>query len=130
MTRRISFPGVMLALFIAGCSEQEIGHIERVTGKAWDKAQNATSRISAELGVDANDPLGKWEDGGLIRKVQQRLQWDQQLQGSSIKVQIESEEVVLTGNVKDERQRQRAVQLAETTDGVHRVKDTLQIVAE
>src|SRR5262245_23159795 len=115
MPRRISNSGIMLAILIAGCSEQEIGRIENVTGKAWDKAQSATSRITAELGIDAKDPLAKWEDGGLTRKVQQRLQWDQQLQGTSIKVQIESEEVVLTGNVKDEGQRQRAVQLAETT---------------
>lgn len=130
MPRRISHAGIMLAILVAGCSEQEIGRIEKVTGKAWDKTQSAASRLTAELGIDTKDPLAKWEDGGLVRKVQQRLQWDQQLQGASIKVQIDSEEVVLTGNIKDEAQRRRAVQLAETTDGVRRVKDTLEIVAE
>jgi hypothetical protein len=119
-----------LIVFAAGCSDQEVSKIEKVTGKAWDKAQAMTQQAGAELGVDLYKSAGKWEESELLRRVRQRLQWDQNLRGSDIKVQIEQEEIILTGKVRDENQRQRAVQLAESTDGVQRVKETLQIVAE
>lgn len=124
-------PAFLLLFFalVPGCSEQEVGKIEKVTGKAWDRARGATSQMGDELGIDLEFP-GKPDEMGLLRRVQQRLKWDQQLSGASIKVQIVQEEVVLSGNVRDESQRHRAVQLAESTDGVRKVKDVLQIVVQ
>jgi osmotically-inducible protein OsmY len=118
-----------LLLVLVGCSEQEVAKIEKVTGKAWNKAEKSAKHVSVELGLDLEGATTKLEDLTLPRRVQQRLQWDGLLKGAEIKVQIDQDQIVLTGSVRDETQRQRAVQLAESTDGVRTVKDILQIQA-
>ena len=60
-------------------------------------------------------------------RVLTRLRWDKQLRDAAIEVHADEGVVELRGNVADEKQKQWAVQLAESTVGVERVTDNLTV---
>jgi hyperosmotically inducible periplasmic protein len=61
-------------------------------------------------------------------RVYSRLHWDKQLAKFEIQVESPSDEtVVLVGRVTDQKERQRAVQLAKETVGVKKVVDRLVV---
>jgi len=126
MSSRLKLGLCILAL-AAGCSDKDVRKIEKVTGKAWNKAEKAGQQLGAELGLDLERAASRWEDLTLPGRVEQRLRWDQLLRGADIKVQIEQDQVVLSGTIASETQRRRAVELAESTDGVQNVREALQI---
>ena len=61
------------------------------------------------------------DDSAITAKVKSSLLADSVVSGSVIDVDTTAGMVSLTGFVKDERERQRAVQLAQNIDGVTRV---------
>jgi len=65
---------------------------------------------------------------GVQGRVYGRLRWDKALAETRIDITVEDQEVVvLSGLVKDEETRQKAIKLAEDTVGVAEVIDRLQI---
>lgn len=114
------------ALCILGCSERDADRISKVSGKALDKANEFTSHASERIGLSIRSAKGNLDQLELTGRVYARLNWDQPLQGSAIKVSADKGHITLTGNVKDEAQRRRAVDLTQSTAGVDKVTDTLQ----
>lgn len=118
---------LVAAVFGSGCSEQEVKRIERVTGKAWDKVRQGGAVVGAELGLDLDNWQESWKHLTLPRLIEQRLRQDAALRGADIRVQIQGEEIVLSGTVMEDAQRQRAVQLTQSVQGVSRVRDALRL---
>jgi hyperosmotically inducible protein len=67
------------------------------------------------------------DDGWITTKVKWFLTGDSLLKGSNISVETKDRVVVLTGTVKTETGRKRAIALANDTDGVSKVVDHLTI---
>lgn len=123
--------GLLLPLaWILGCSESEIKRIERVTGKAWDKARQASAQIGAELGLGADDWKATWNRLTLPRLIEQRLRQDPALRGADIRVQIEADQIVVTGTVQEEPQRVRALEVIRSVDAQAKVRESLRIVGD
>jgi osmotically-inducible protein OsmY len=104
-------------LLLAGCDDQETAKISKVGNQALHKAENLATEAGEKLGLP----------NSIAQRVQQRLQWDKHLDGAKIAVQGEHGKVILTGSLKTDDQRQRAVGLAEATVGVKEVVDQLTL---
>jgi osmotically-inducible protein OsmY len=63
----------------------------------------------------------------LAARVDARLRWDKSLEGAHIEVRATSADIALRGTLRDESQRPRAVELAESTLGVDKVSDEMTV---
>lgn len=120
---RLAGCGILSLVALCGCNDQDAERIGRVGGKAFDKANELTNDAGDKIGLSIRNAKSNLEVPG---RVQTRLKWDQGLQGAAIKVGADKEGVTLSGTVKDEFQRRRAIELAETTIGVTKVTDKLE----
>jgi osmotically-inducible protein OsmY len=108
-------------LVLCGCNQQDADGLGRVSKQVLAQASTVT------------EPLRDRFDSGVRglasvkERVQARLQWDKQLADVAIEVHVAAGVVELKGNLKTDDQRQRAIELAENTQGVERVNDALQI---
>jgi len=113
------FPALCLlaTLFLAGCDDQETAKISKVGNQALHKAETLATEASEKLGLP----------NSVSQRAHQRLLWDKHLEGARIDVQGEHGKIILTGTLKTDDQRQRAVSLAEATVGVKEVVDQLTL---
>jgi osmotically-inducible protein OsmY len=123
--------GVAAGIVLAagqGCDSQDSDRIARV-------ARCVSDRIEAV----APKTAGNWENLPLLKsspehvslqsRVASRLRWEKSLEGSQIQVQASDKTVELKGTVANLQQRRRAVALAESTVGVEKVEDHLEVPA-
>ncbi|MBM4070684.1 MAG: BON domain-containing protein [Planctomycetes bacterium] len=124
---RALFLGFGLLPF-AGCSRGDSDCLARIARKVSCRVGDATAEIKNSLGTGWQDVGGEL---GVEARVTARLRWDKALADAAIEVKLHDGEIELTGVVKDEAQRQRAIEIAGSTSGVEKVADQLQIqVAE
>jgi len=77
---------------------------------------------------DANRTVGQTlDDAGITMKVKGKFLEDPDVKGLKIDVDTREGVVYLTGSVKSENEKQKAVQLARETDGVRDVQANLEI---
>ncbi|HMP00963.1 MAG TPA: BON domain-containing protein [Gemmatales bacterium] len=110
---------LMLAGLLAGCEEREIAAMRQVGKRAVEKSDALAQVAAQRLGGFAQPEEEAPPD--LAQRVRWRLQWDQKLAKLEIGIEVTGDEVRLTGVVPEAEQRQRAVELAESTFGVARV---------
>jgi osmotically-inducible protein OsmY len=111
---------LFLLLLAAGCSRQDTECLARIGRKLADKAHAAADVVGkADVGW-------KRADLTVTERVSQRLRTEKLLEGITIDVRGDTE-VELRGAVQTAQQRQRALDLAESTTGVEKVTDSLQI---
>ena len=113
----------LLVLSSPGCNRQDVDALGRIGRRVLDRTQVAVSPLREKFdhtlkGIGAT---------GLRERVQQRLQWDKALADATIEVAVSDAAIELKGTLKRIEQRQRAVELAESTAGVERVTDHLQV---
>jgi hypothetical protein len=113
-----------LAGLTAGCSRQDTERLARIGKHIAAHAEALTADCRAGLGSSWN---GVGEGVGLGARVGARLRWDKDLAGLPIQVHAVAGTVELKGTVRELAQRRRAVELAESTTGVEKVNDQLQI---
>jgi osmotically-inducible protein OsmY len=109
-----------------GCSQKDAERIGLVSGKALAKAGELTANAGAQLGIDLRKAQADLDELQLAGRIQVRLKWDRALQGAHIQVRADGDNVTLTGQVESEPQRQRALELAQSTEGVTKVHDALE----
>jgi osmotically-inducible protein OsmY len=136
-----AFPPILVVatlLALPGCSDQDANRISRVSDKAWQRAN--------KMGVEAGDKLGinvrqagkqtqqkldvikpQSDSKELSERVLTRLKWDDLLEGLNIKVRADKGVITLSGSVRNEMQRRRAMALAESTKGVEKVLDSMEL---
>jgi len=90
--------------------------IGNTTQKAGDAVGNASRKAGRQV-----------SDGWITSKIESKLAADSLVKGSDISVATDQHVVTLTGTVKSEPARKRALSIANHTDGVARVTDDLQL---
>jgi hyperosmotically inducible protein len=106
--------------------------------KATDGVKSVTDklRVAAERGTDVTgaarqagkDAGRKITDGWITSKIYAQFLTETALDDSDIDVDVTKGAVTLTGAVRSDAGRQRAVAIAKATDGVKDVKDSLKVV--
>jgi osmotically-inducible protein OsmY len=111
-------------LLLTGCVRQDTEILVRVGRKLADKAQSSTTDLREKL------PFRLTTVGAppsLSHQVQQRFASDKILADIKFEVHVRGAEVELKGVVEKEEQKLRAFDLTETTRGVEKVIDSVQV---
>jgi osmotically-inducible protein OsmY len=116
-----------LSLLSAGCNSKDVDGLAELGTLLAQKASAllGTSGSAAARGLQAV-PLQLGELA-VDARVAARLNWDKPLADATIQVKAIGEIVELHGTVRSIDQRQRAIELAQTTAGVEKVVDRLEI---
>jgi hypothetical protein len=114
-------PAACLAL--AGCTQQDTESLARIGRKFGQRSQGTIASVRGQVDGD----LRVLNEPGLKEKIDSRLRWDALLSDVKIEVQVTGGEVDLTGTVKNDAQRRRAAEIAESTAGVQAVNDRLKV---
>jgi hypothetical protein len=116
--------GLILLASITGCNQQDTEALARMGGKVSTHTRSCADEMGAKLDMPW---LRTHREPSLQEKVQQRLRWDNTLTDAAFEVIVTDKEVELKGTAKDARQRQRALELAQTTAGVDKVTDSMTV---
>lgn len=103
-----------------GTTQQDIESIKQ-------RAAEVGKDVQAKVAVAAEKLDESMGDGTLTTKIKSKMALDDFVDANTINVDTVDGVVTLTGSVKNEQARTRAVQLAKETNGVKRVDDRLQI---
>ncbi len=115
-------------LALAGCTQQDSECLGRIGRSLVERARGAAGALGERVGTDLKAvPLVAGKEPGLKEKIEARMRWDALLSEVKIEVQVNGSEVELKGTVKNEAQRRRAGDLAESTAGVQAVNDSLKV---
>ena len=101
------------------------------TARAADKAEDKMDR-AGDKSASAAKKTGRTIDDGWIKSkiyAQYMADWNTVLDDSNIDIDVTNNMVVLSGTVKTEAAKTKAVSIAKATDGVKGVKDNLKVVA-
>jgi osmotically-inducible protein OsmY len=117
----------VLAVLACGCGE-DVDRLERLCGQAAGKAEAAAGGTHGRLSAGVLAVRGTFSDASPECRVGVRLRWDKALAGADVQVKTEKPGVVrLEGTVADAAQQQRAIELAESTQGVEQVVNALTV---
>lgn len=117
-----SLPGV-------GCNSKDADHLAQIGRRTMGRAAAVTGKKSDAASSPLQALRVGWEQLTVDARVSARLQWDKTLADAAIQVRASSGVVELRGTVRDINQRRRAVELAETTAGVEKVVDRLEVAS-
>jgi osmotically-inducible protein OsmY len=114
----------------AGCGP-DADCLARVGKKSAAQLDAVTGGARARLSDGWQAVRGSVGEAALNSRVAVRLRWDKDLAGADLQVTSPGPGVIrLQGTVADLRQRQRAVALAQSTQGVEAVTDDLKVLAD
>jgi hypothetical protein len=115
-----------LLIVCCGCSNEDADRLGRVCRRAAGQVLTHSEPARAKLARGWHALRRDGSANGLESTVVARLRQDKSLAAASIEVRVLGEGVVeLHGQVADEKQRHRAVELVDSTVGVERVVDEL-----
>jgi osmotically-inducible protein OsmY len=125
------FWGLLLALaaLAGGCNQEDAERMARVGRKLTTRAEALTADQGGGLKKGWQAVRDGWQETTLAGRVAARLRWDKRLADSQIQASATGNIVELKGAVHDLEQRRRALDLAESTIGVEKVTDALEIAA-
>ncbi len=110
-----------------GCSSQDAVHLAQIGRQTAAKAGALAGGPEGKLATGWYAVQGQGAGPSLETRVAARLRWDKMLADIAIQVKAMGGTVELKGKVRDLAQRRRAVELAESTVGVERVADGLEV---
>jgi osmotically-inducible protein OsmY len=116
-----------LLIIATGCNQQDAERIVRVGQKLSVRAESLAGDQAGGLNKSWQSVRNSWQETTLAGRVTARLSWDKKLAEVQIQASATGSTVELKGTVHDAEQRQRAVELAETTTGVDKVTDALEV---
>jgi osmotically-inducible protein OsmY len=120
--------GLGLALFLCGCGNQDVECLGRVCRKTAGKLDTLTGGAREKLADGWQAVRAAWGEATLDSRVATRLRWDKALTDAEVKVSATGPGTVqLQGTVADLAEKQRAVELANSTQGVEKVEDLLEV---
>jgi hypothetical protein len=98
------------------------------TGKVdTDRAREAGAKVGEKTAEAANKAEAILAEGALTAKIKSKMALDDSVQSRSIDVTTTGHVVTLTGRVRSEAERTRALQLARETAGVTDVVDRMVV---
>ena len=129
-----------MALFCltpSGCEKEDPEHLANLAKKVASRAEPAVNTLDAQwiqrfrtspeappAPLPAAVPVGEPD---VVARVTSRLRYEKSLAGSSIQVVAIEGGLELKGKVQGAAQKKRAVELAESTTGVDRVSESLEV---
>jgi hypothetical protein len=120
---------LLMTATLVGCSDADAQKISNVSKRTLQRAEEFTTTTREKFKKSLRPPDRSSTSLDAALRVQHRLRWDSSLQGTDIRVNLSGENLVLSGAVQ-ETQRQRAIEIAESTVGVGKVVDTMQLAAK
>jgi hypothetical protein len=114
-------------LAVCGCSKGDTERLARVGRTITEKVEAASADSTDRFYAGWQSFRTTLESSGLDGRVAIRLRWDKTLAETPIRVEATAGVVTLSGPVSTLEQRRRAVELAETTQGVEQVIDLLEM---
>lgn len=121
-------PLLVFAALLGGCKQEDAERMVRVGHKLTTRAEALTADQTGGLNKGWQTVCNSWQETTLAGRVIARLRWDKMLAEAQIQASAAGNVVELKGTVRDPDQRRRAVDLAETTTGVDKVTDALEVV--
>ena len=129
---------VLLALFCflpAGCEKQDPDHLANIARKVASRAEPLVGSLDTDWvqrlhSTPPSPPASVPEpvaEPNAEARVTARLRWEKSLADTSIQVVASESGIELKGKVHDVAQKKRAVELAESTTGVDRVTESLEV---
>jgi len=94
-----------------------------------DAARQRGAEVSERVAEGVNRVARGVDDAALTAKIKAKMALDDMVRARDINVDTVKGTVTLTGRVSSEAERQRVVQLAKETSGVHLVNDGLTMTA-
>jgi hypothetical protein len=91
------------------------------------KARETGARIGETVAVGANKAERALEGASLTAKIKAKMTLDDTVQAARIDIDTEGDVVTLSGTVRSDAERARALQLARETEGVRQVVDHLRV---
>jgi hyperosmotically inducible protein len=128
--RRASWLILATLTCMAGCSGEDTERLAHVGRKVVEKIETATGNADGKLLGGLTVMRGTADQLDLAGRVSARLHWDKALTDVKIEVSATGAALELRGTVREQAQKQRAVQLAESTEGVDKVTDNLEVVSK
>jgi hyperosmotically inducible periplasmic protein len=126
-SRLLSLALIICPVFVISCQSRDADRLAALGSRLGEQAQALLTPASSPLRGLQSVPL-RIGELSLDARVSARLKWDKLLAEAEIQVNGVGDSVVeLTGTVKDMEQRQRAVEIAQTTVGVEKVMEKLEI---
>ena len=120
--------GAILAMLaLTGCSNEDTEGLASVARLSATKVEEMTGGAPNKVAASFESMRANWNELALDARVSLRLRWEKDLQNTTIQVEAKSGIVELKGKVADILQRQRAVQVAQSTMGVVEVIDSLEV---
>jgi osmotically-inducible protein OsmY len=116
-----------LLICAAGCNQEDAERMVRVGHKLSSRAESLTADQAGGLNKGWQTVRNGWQETTLAGRVTARLSWDKKLADAQIQASATGNVVELKGTVRDPDQRRRAVGLAESTTGVEKVTDALEL---
>jgi hyperosmotically inducible periplasmic protein len=126
-TGRCSWLLAGLVLTGMGCNRQDTERLARIGRKTVERTEALTGNVRDSLTNGWQGVCSTTEETGLEARVATRLRWERSLADVKIDVKVKDSTIELRGNVSDLTKRRRAVALAESTIGVEKVVDLLQM---
>ncbi|HLJ93430.1 MAG TPA: BON domain-containing protein [Gemmataceae bacterium] len=118
-----------LVLLAGGCNQADAERLARIGQKLTARAESLTADQAGGFHKGWQTVCNSWQETTLAGRVAARLRWDKKLADAQVQASAAGTVVELKGIVRDADQRQRAVELAETTTGVEKVTDSLEVAA-
>jgi hypothetical protein len=118
---------LLLLAVVAGCTREDSDRLARVGRKAAEKTKWLRCDLGTNLVPGWQGLRSNLDEAGLDARVACRLRWDRSLADLPIEVHAHGRVIELKGTVHDLNERCRAVELAESTLGVEKVKDLLEV---
>jgi osmotically-inducible protein OsmY len=116
-----------LALLAGGCSGEDSDGLTRVCAKATERGEDLTGGRQSKLATSWQALRGSAGNSAIDSRVSIRLRWDKTLADADLRITTPSSGVVrLEGTITSPAQRGRAIELAQTTQGVTEVVDALE----
>jgi osmotically-inducible protein OsmY len=119
---------VALVLVSAGCKARDGDLLVQVCRKTGEKVQAVAGQTPDQLGVRLRGTVG---EASVAARVHSRIHWDRYLALLDVDVQAPTPgAIVLRGQVPDVSIKQRILDLAKSTTGVHTVEDRMTLPKE
>jgi hyperosmotically inducible protein len=97
------------------------------TGVNAEKAREVGAQVAEKTAVAANQARQALNEGAITAKIKAKMALDDTVKALDIDVDTVGTTVTVSGVVKSESQRQRALALARETEGVKQVVDQLRL---
>jgi hypothetical protein len=116
----------LLAMGLCGCNSDDSDRLGRIGRKVADRLAALTGESDGKLNRGWAALRSGWDNYPIDVRVSMRLRWDRALTDCKIEVIRQGAKVELTGTVPNAAAHQRAIELAESTDGVESVADWIE----